>query len=312
MTYTYHIYGNIFSIQSTNKRFLDLVRKYWNRFYIQNNTLKPKAIFQILKYETNNPPRKWNYFYNGNFLFLEDSQKYITCYFYRVPWMIHIQTPDFKDVDFLYFYLFELVFLYTLKRLNLFQWHSAAVVKNGRGVLLAGDAGSGKTTSALNLWQNGFKILSDDTVLLTKNRTGVYALANDVDLSITEETVSLFPDLEFLKETPRYKVGDQWKRRLEIKKIYPHSLATKAAVSLLLFPKISKNHSTTVEPLAPSEALIKCLGQKPKGLQSVIMDKITLANQFELYSSLVQSAKSYDLLIGRDPENISKLVSRLL
>lgn len=312
MNDTYEFYGNIFLIQSADKHFLECIRKYWNRFRIQNGASKPKVIFRIVKYRTHHLKRKWSYLHNGNFLFLMNSQKYITGYFYRVPWIVHIQTPDFRDVDFLYSHLFHPVFLYLLKRLKLLQWHCAAVVKNGRGVLLAGKSGSGKTTSALSLWQNGFKILSDDTVFLTKNGPGVYAFANDDDLRVTNKTLSFFPNLKCSIKTPRYKAGHRWKRRIEVKKINPESVATRAKVSLVLFPRISKKRDTTVEPLTAPEALMKCLDQKDKEFRSLIMDKTTLSNQMELYSTLVQTAKSYDLLIGRDVESIPRLILKLL
>lgn len=313
MFHTYSIYGNTFAIQCSNQRFLNIVKKYWSAYSIQKKDAKPKIIFQIIPYKTKNPAAyRWPYICNDHFFFLAGGPERITGYLYQFPWQVYLETFNLEDVERLYFYRFEPMFLSLLKRLNLFQWHSAAVAKNGYGILLAGPSGSGKTTTALSLLKSGFKILADDTVFLSQNKTQVHALGHETGLFMTDETISFFPELEFLKTSRRHKKGGLWKRRLEVRSLCQNTPVKETKVRLLLFPKIVGYGKTKMKPLVPSTALMKCLRQKPKELPALIADEIALENQLALYSTLVQSAKSYDLLIGKEVKEIPALVSGLL
>ena len=309
ITDKYNIYGRAFHIQSSQRRLLNTIRKYWGAFYCKTSSLKPKAIFYITRYDRLNQVRKSRLFYNDNFLLMLLRGRCITCNLYKMPWQIYIQHVKEAHINFIYFYVFEPVFLNILKRLNLFHLHSAAVTKNGRGILFPGTPGSGKSTAALSLLRENFKIISDDEVFLTKRGTDVYGLGIDKDISITEETISFFPEYRFLKGLTRYKKGNHFKRRLETKKLFPTLKSQKSKISLLIFPKISPKQKTRIEPLSRHQTLYKMLKQKPKEYKSLIRDKVTLPKQFELYSALTESARGYNLYIGKKSDTIPGLIA---
>ena len=64
--------------------------------------------------------------------------------------------PDIR-VSFVHFAMTEL-----LKRRGLYTFHATALEKNGRGILIPGFSGRGKTTSFLSLLRSGYRYLSDD------------------------------------------------------------------------------------------------------------------------------------------------------
>jgi len=51
--------------------------------------------------------------------------------------------------------------------------------------------------------------------------------------------------------------------------------------------------------------------QKPKESSALIPDKVSLEKQLELYSALAHSTKSYNLILGKNPDDIHPLVSSL-
>ena len=60
---------------------------------------------------------------------------------------------------------------------NCFFVHAAAVVKDSFGIMIAGPRASGKSTLAYNLGQNGYRIVSDDMVILDVNTEPLRVLA---------------------------------------------------------------------------------------------------------------------------------------
>ena len=73
--------------------------------------------------------------------------------------------------------------------------HAAAVARDGRGTLLVGPGGSGKTTTAIELAHHGFTLLSDDGPLLTKTSAGAVVLSSLDYVHATDGTLALFPNL---------------------------------------------------------------------------------------------------------------------
>jgi hypothetical protein len=83
--------------------------------------------------------------------------------------------------------------------------HCACVVKSGSGLLLAGESGAGKSTSALSLSLSGFSYLSDDCTYLSRtslprtslSRTGagMQAWGLPTPVKLLPDAVSHFPEL---------------------------------------------------------------------------------------------------------------------
>jgi hypothetical protein len=73
--------------------------------------------------------------------------------------------------------------------------HCACVVKSGSGLLLAGESGAGKSTSALSLSLSGFSYLSDDCTYLSRSSAGMQAWGLPTPVKLLPDAVSHFPEL---------------------------------------------------------------------------------------------------------------------
>jgi hypothetical protein len=86
--------------------------------------------------------------------------------------------------------------------------HCACVVKSGWGLLLGGESGAGKSTTALELSRNGFSFLSDDCTYLSRSDAGVRAWGLPTPVKLLPDAVSYF--LELVSPDPVLTLNGEW------------------------------------------------------------------------------------------------------
>jgi hypothetical protein len=74
------------------------------------------------------------------------------------------------------------VYVLAARALRLVPLHAAAVGQRGRGLLLMGDSGAGKSTIALHCLLQGLEILSEDAVFVAPDARSVSGIANFLHL----------------------------------------------------------------------------------------------------------------------------------
>ena len=74
--------------------------------------------------------------------------------------------------------------------------HGSVVTRGDQTIFFAGDSAMGKSTIALEMMKHGFKIISDDSPIAALTAGGAQVLSGRDQLSITENTLRLFPELE--------------------------------------------------------------------------------------------------------------------
>lgn len=124
-------------------------------------------------------------FHEQGLLLIDGARNLVEGYFVR-PDAMH---PDVCS-SFFHFALSEL-----LKRNGLYTVHATALEYQGRGVLIPGYSGQGKTTSFLSLLRSGFRYLSDDYPLLRDRGTHMELLAFPMKIDVTDRTIEFFPEL---------------------------------------------------------------------------------------------------------------------
>ena len=73
--------------------------------------------------------------------------------------------------------------------------HAACVAIDGRGVLLCGDSGAGKTSLAYACASAGWQFISDDTSYLLHNETGRRVLGDCHQIRFRPSAAELFPEI---------------------------------------------------------------------------------------------------------------------
>lgn len=216
-------------------------------------------------------------------------------YFFR-PDTVHADRLE----SFFHYALAEL-----LKRRNLFTLHAAALERRGRGLLIAGGNGCGKTTASLSLLRSGYRLLSDDHPVLRDDGAWPELLASPALIEVTDRTVELFPEL---RDAPSglLRQGAR-KKSFHAEDIYPGSTGRPCEPVMILFPQIGKLPHSCLEPLAKSRALQGLLPPP-----SLVPDDELSRREVRALSNLVQRASCYRLHFGQDVPDLPKLITPLL
>jgi hypothetical protein len=172
---------------------------------------------------------------------------------------------------------------FMLGRLDRALVHAAAVVPPAGGAwLLVGDARAGKTTTSLNLITSGWNYLSDDHVVLSRDRDG---------------SLSVEGWLRPFHVDAGWTAGRMGERRdaVDPSTIGPGRWQRRAPLTGALFLDLSPASPTRVEPLGQAEALAATVRQSPWLLADPGKAPALLA----LLVSVVQRP-TFRLSLGRD------------
>ena len=181
--------------------------------------------------------------------------------------------------------------------------HTAAVGWEGRGALIVGASGAGKSSTALTCLLGGLQFLGDDHCLVSREapRTvhAVYAAAK-----LHSDQMVRFPDL-----LPLIVNHDRDPLDKAVAILQPHfqpQLPRTLPVDALFVPKVTERRETTIEPLSRAAAMfalapstvLQMTGVEPDGLAAM--------------ASLVRSVPCYQILLGWDRAIIAQVVRDFL
>ena len=97
------------------------------------------------------------------------------------------------------YYFLEAVVYSMLAHLCITPLHAACVSRNGRGILLFGPAGAGKSCLSFACAKRGWTYISDDGSSLVRGREGSVVLGKPHRIRFRESAADLFPELEGLE-----------------------------------------------------------------------------------------------------------------
>jgi hypothetical protein len=111
--------------------------------------------------------------------------------------------------------------------------HAGCVSKNGKGILLCGDSGAGKTTLSYACARAGWTYTSDDTSYLINRLSMPRVIGHAHRVRFRPAAKELFPELEHREITPRM----EGKASIEVPmgELPPIDAATEAAVSAIVY-----------------------------------------------------------------------------
>jgi len=202
--------------------------------------------------------------------------------------------------SFFHFALTEL-----LKRRNLFTVHATALEYQGRGVLIPGYSGQGKTTAFLSLLRAGFRYLSDDYPLLRDHGTYMELLAFPMKIDVTDRSVKFFPEL---RNAPSGVLQQGiCKKFFQAEDIFADSIGSSAMPAMIVFPHVVDIPHSCLEPLSKSRALEAIM---PQAL--LVYDQSVARREFQALSRLVQQVDCYRLHFGQDVLELPRLIRPLL
>lgn len=108
-----------------------------------------------------------------------------------------------QDSAYLRYHFLDAMALLLVEALYLTPVHAACVVFQGRGVLLCGESGAGKSSLSFACARRGWTFVSDDASFLVRGRNHRVVVGNPHCLHLRESAKELFPDLRTQSLVPR-------------------------------------------------------------------------------------------------------------
>ena len=243
-------------------------------------------------------------YYADDSIYLDfDSRVRALCHPAEGHCTISLLTLDVEHLWFGTHLLFTIALIELLKRKGKYGVHAAGVAAEGRCLLLSGTSGSGKSTLSVALLRAGFDFLGDDMVFLEAGENlSVFAFPETLD--VTDKTVSFFPELrEYIEASAR----PSWsKHEIEACDAFGSAVAWSASPAAIIFPRISENPESTLQPISSEEAFLEVV-------QTVLLTEPQSTRlQIEALAELVRSVPSYRLHTGRDFDSTAQLLRALL
>jgi hypothetical protein len=184
--------------------------------------------------------------------------------------------------------------------------HAGLVSKNGRGVLLGGSGGSGKSTSAVMCACAGFDYLSDDLVGLELSSDGGF-----VGHSLYNSTFMEPDHLKRFSQLERHAISGRYsfekKHLVLLSQIATVRFARSCRIHSIVLPRVLHRPTSvlrraskgeTVLALAPSSLLV---GERSHGLEG-----------FNKLARLVEQVPCYRLELGDALDEIPRVLEGLL
>lgn len=201
--------------------------------------------------------------------------------------------------------MFHFAMAELLKHRGLYTIHATALEKYGRGVLIPGFSGRGKTTTFLSLLRSGYRCLSDDHPLLRTSGDSVDLLPFPVKVDVTEPTIAFFPELRDAPESA-FRQGVR-KRFFYLEDMYPGGTGQTCKPAVIIFPQVVDRPTSWLEPLSRRQALEELL---PHGL--LVYHEDVARREFQVLSQLIQQVACYRLHFGQNVLELPELITPLL
>lgn len=184
--------------------------------------------------------------------------------------------------------------------------HGACVAWDGRGVLLCGDSGAGKSSLSFACARRGWTFLSDDATCLLRGRKGRMVIGNPEHIHFRESALDLFPELQRIPLQPR--INGDISIELATKQCSEISTAYEAKIDFVLFLRRQETGRPSIAPFSVDSALahlsqVMCYGDKHQlEEQKQSLWNLLSANVLEFRYSDLDSGVAFlrELVEGRD------------
>ena len=184
--------------------------------------------------------------------------------------------------------------------------HTGMVARDGKGLLLVGKSGAGKSTTSLACAWGGLQYLSDDYVGLQRQHDGSFtghSLYNSV--FVDTHHLSRFEDL--FRHAIKGRPPQEEKSVIILSRLFPERLQRSAPIQALALVRVTHDLKPQIRQATKGEALL-ALG--PSSLLQ-IPNKGLGVRGFETLAKLVDRVPCYWLEVGGDLQSITEQVNEL-
>lgn len=214
----------------------------------------------------------------------------------------------FRDHDIIPHYA-DLLFAYNLinqlmVRYEFFSVHASCVELAGAGIMLSGNSGRGKSTSIFALLQQGFKVLSDERVLLYRSEQGFRGYSISDVIKVREGARErFFPALQ--KKYAYASIDDEHYYKCET--IVPGGWTADTVIQHFLVINQSGVPQSRLSRINPARVVGEFFPVTMKAYEN----KAAAAKKFHFLMDFLSSIPCYQLDFGTDMRYFAALLKAL-
>ncbi len=179
--------------------------------------------------------------------------------------------------------------------------HAAAVVRNGRAVLLVGQSTAGKSTLCYACVRAGFGLMSEDTVSVSLAR-GMRLWGHPGSIHLLPDAPRFFPELATL--TPQVRANGKLKLAVDVSALGADRLVTSVERATICFVERSAGQASRLEPVAAGEAAAALSDPSEPGFD-------LLRDRAPAVARALTAEGAYRLTVGSDPTAAASLLAHL-
>lgn len=181
--------------------------------------------------------------------------------------------------------------------------HAGAVGINGRGLLIAGRGGSGKSTTCTSCLLKGLVYLGDDYTAFTDDDVPTaHSLYSSAKLF--EKNLSLTPGLSPMKD--RQAAPTDEKVLFFLTEHFPERLVPSLTIAGILLPSVSNQKSTMIKPAGAAKAMAALAPS------SIFQLPHAGAEAFRRIAALTKKVPCYFVELGENPEEVAERIKDFL
>jgi Serine kinase of the HPr protein, regulates carbohydrate metabolism len=252
---------------------------------------KPPLELRIIVESGGGPPPEPVYRGQAHLMsIVADRENFAVCDYARHFAFCRLNTAAVRDQSFVSYYFLEAIANFSLTQLYLTPVHAACVARKGRGVLLSGSSGAGKTTLAYFCAKEGWTYVSDNESWLVRAESRLL-LGNPRRIRFRESAAELFPELKRSQAAPH----PNGKMSIEVS---PDGLETayQCEVERVVFLSRESGSPATLRAIRSGDALEHFLSELPvyedwvREEQRISLNRIAELDPVELRYSDPESA----------------------
>ena len=174
--------------------------------------------------------------------------------------------------------------------------HAGLVGVGDTGLLIVGNAGAGKTTSAISCLQAGMNYLGDDVVGLQAHHNGFQGHSLFATCLVEAEHLKRFPTLHDHSLRTRHSPAE--KSVVYLNKLFPQQIKRSVPIRAIVLPNIVNQVKTTYRPATKTDALFALAPT------SVMFLPRPTQESFTRLAEMVKQIPAYWLDLGNDLNSI--------
>jgi len=281
---------------------------------------KPKASVKFTSYDNHNEDIKLTllsclhsfgvleFFQEKGFLYVTDGKSFLGVDLRTNSGLVLIHDSFWQKPLYLKASLLIIGFILLFWQYDFHELHAAGLAKEGKGLLIVGPSGSGKSSLTLSLVQAGWNYLTDDMLIIRHTRSGVEAFPLRRYFKVDKSIVAKYPELSRPLNKPLEFHGDE--AYIYIDEVYGNQLSQRCIPRVIIFPKITHKEKSFIEPIKQSDAFINLFQTNCYGM---FFDKHIARRRIDVIKELIYQADCYQMSVGLDlyenPEKVNELLT---